>query len=69
MRLTPALLHLILSACAQFPQVDAVSGEGTTLVTPALLPVEDLLIGPLGQAEARGAVLAARAAALRARLR
>jgi len=69
MPLRPALLCLILSSCTEFPRVDAVTGEGGNLVTPTLLPVEDLLIGPAPEAEARGAALAARAAALRARLR
>ena len=64
-----AMLFLTLTACATFPQVDAVTGEGGNLVTPALLPIEDLVIGPAPEAEARGDALAARAAALRARLR
>ncbi len=69
----PALLVLLLSACATFP--DAVGkASGPVAAPPTLLPVEDILaqgdaledgsavIGPL---EARTAALRARAARLR----
>ena len=60
-------LCLTLSACASFPQVDAVASKATG-PAPALLPMDELL-AQTGQAraEAAGATLTARAAALRAR--
>jgi hypothetical protein len=41
--------------------------DGTAGPTPALLPLDALIAPALGTAEARGAALAAKAAALRAR--
>ena len=63
------ILILSLSACAQFPEVDA--GARSNLPAPALLPTDQLIAGtdqaspidPLAGAVAR---LKARAAALRA---
>jgi hypothetical protein len=58
-----ALLCLLLSACATFPQVDAASrNDGPT---PSLLPWDDLQPPPSHAANAD--LLAARQAALRAR--
>lgn len=69
----PAVLALLLSACAQFP--GAVGNDvGPAAAPPVLLPVEDILaqgdalqdgtavVGPL---ESRAAALRARAAGLR----
>lgn len=61
------ILCLGLAACATFPQVDAVASKSSG-VTPALLPMDDLLAQiPPPRAEAAGNSLTARAAALRAR--
>lgn len=59
-------LALLLSACGDFPQVDAAS-RNVAGPAPALLPLEGLLDAPAPQVEARGDALAARAAALRRR--
>lgn len=63
------LLILALSACAQFPEVDA--GARTNLPTPTLLPTDQLIDGTDQVAAADPlagpvALLKARAAALRA---
>ncbi len=65
-----ALLCLCLTACAQFPELDAVHDPNA--VTPALLPTEDLAatlpqINAADPLAARTASLRARAAALRNR--
>lgn len=62
------LLALALSACAQFPEVDA--GARTNLPTPALLPTDQLIAGtdqaaPADPLAAPVAALQARANALR----
>lgn len=63
------LLLLSLSACAQFPEVDA--GARTNLPTPNLLPTDQLITGvnqttPADPLAGPVATLNARAAALRA---
>ncbi|WP_322326997.1 hypothetical protein [Cypionkella sp.] len=63
------LLILALSACAQFPEVDA--GSRTNLPTPSLLPTDQLIAGvdqtaPADPLAGPVAALNARAAALRA---
>ncbi|MES2434293.1 MAG: hypothetical protein V4586_10760 [Pseudomonadota bacterium] len=63
------LLILTLSACAQFPEVDA--GARTNLPTPALLPTDQLIAGidqaaPTDPLAGPVAALKARAATLRA---
>ncbi|OZA07419.1 MAG: hypothetical protein B7Y02_13985 [Rhodobacterales bacterium 17-64-5] len=63
------LLFLALSACAQFPEVDA--GARTNLPTPALLPTDQLIAGtdqtsPADPLAGQVALLKARAATLRA---
>ena len=68
--MTRALLFIFsLSACAQFPEVDA--GARTNLPTPALLPTDQLIAGtdqppPADPLAGPVAALKARAAALRA---
>ena len=57
---------LMLAGCAQFPEVDAAS-RSVSGPAPALVPLDQVLGAPAPQAEARGAALAARAAALRVR--
>lgn len=62
-------LILSLSACAQFPEVDA--GARTNLPTPTLLPTDQLIAGtdqtaPADPLAGPVATLNARAAALRA---
>ncbi|MGR3271621.1 hypothetical protein [Thalassococcus profundi] len=73
MRFLPALL-LCLSACAEFPELDATATPGVaTAAYPQLLPLETLLDGPAPRAtpdlragvEGRAASLRARAARLR----
>lgn len=69
-RMTRALLLILsLSACAQFPEVDA--GSRTNLPTPTLLPTDQLIAGtdqtsPADPLAGPVALLKARAAALRA---
>lgn len=63
------ILILALSACSQFPEVDA--GARTNLPTPALLPTDQLIAGtdqtnPVDPLAGPVALLKARAAALRA---
>ena len=63
------LLLLSVSACAQFPEVDA--GARTNLPTPSLLPTDQLISGinqttPADPLAGPVATLNARAAALRA---
>jgi hypothetical protein len=58
-------LCLALTACSRMPVVPW--PDGTAGPTPALLPLDALIAPALGTAEARGAALAAKAAALRAR--
>ncbi len=63
------LLILSLSACAQFPEVDA--GTRSNLPTPTLLPTDQLIAGtdqtsPADPLAGPVALLKARAAALRA---
>ncbi|WP_156317677.1 hypothetical protein [Cypionkella psychrotolerans] len=63
------LLILALSACAQFPEVDA--GARTNLPTPSLLPTDQLIAGtnqtgPADPLAGQAALLKARAATLRA---
>ncbi len=65
-----ALFLLCLTACTQFPSVDAAAAPD--LAGPALLPTRDLAVDPLDPlAEdplaASSAALRARAAALRSR--
>jgi hypothetical protein len=65
-----ALLCLILSACGQFPALDAAYDPNA--VTPPLLPTDELTaalpkIDPADPLAARTAALQARAAALRNR--
>jgi hypothetical protein len=62
-------LILTLSACAQFPEVDA--GARTTLPPPSLLPTDQLIAGtdqtnPTDPLAGPVSALQARAAALRA---
>ncbi|OYU40060.1 MAG: hypothetical protein CFE33_05710 [Pseudorhodobacter sp. PARRP1] len=62
-------LILTLSACAQFPEVDA--GARTNLPTPSLLPTDQLIAGtdqtiPVDPLAGPVSALKARAAALRA---
>ncbi len=60
-------LLLLLSACADFPEVgQAIARSGPATPTPALLPMEQITT-PAPRAEARGDALSARVAALRAR--
>jgi hypothetical protein len=58
-------LCLTLAACSAAPVVSWPAGP--VPATPALLPADGLVAGPVASAEARGAALAAQAAALRAR--
>ena len=58
------ILVLALAGCATFPEVDAASRD-VAGPAPALVPLDGLLAGPAATAEARGAALAAEAAALR----
>ncbi len=66
MKIAPMILVLLLSACTDFPEVDAAS-RNITGSAPALIPLDGLLDAPAPQAQARGDALAARAAALRGR--
>jgi hypothetical protein len=59
------LLCLLLTACTRGPVV--LWQTGATGPAPTLLPLDDLIAPTPGTAEARGAALAAQAAALRAR--
>lgn len=61
-RLIPLML---LAACSTYPVVHWPAGPD--LPTPALVPMADLALGPAPTAEARGAALAAQAAALKQR--
>lgn len=58
------ILVLALTGCAAFPEVDAAS-RNVPGPPPALLPPDVVLAAPAPTAEARGAALAAQAAALR----
>ncbi len=64
MRTAAIILALLLSGCADFPQVDAASRD-ITGPAPALIPLDGVFEVPAPQAQARGDALAARAAALR----
>lgn len=56
----------LLAACAQWPeQSRELDARAKGLAAPALLPQDQLLVGPDLQAEAKGQALATRAAALR----
>ena len=61
------LALLALSACVGFPEVDAASRGLADLPAPELVPLAGLLEAAPSEAEARGAALAAEAAALKAR--
>lgn len=56
------ILVFFLAACSAYPAVHW--PEGRVPAVPVLLPASDLLPGPPAVAEARGAALAAEAAAL-----
>ena len=59
------LVLILLAGCADWPQPSPLLTGATA--APALLPLEQLPTAPPAMAEAAGAALAARAAALRAR--
>jgi len=59
------LVCLALTACSRMPVVQW--QDGPTGPAPALLPLDALLAPTASTAEARGAALAAQAAALKAR--
>lgn len=62
----PALaLCLALAACASYPPVDWPAGKAGK--TPPLLPMDQLAVPATPALDARGAALAAQAAALKAR--
>lgn len=67
--LTCAILLGGLGACTQFPELDAVQTPGVaTAAYPDLLPIEDLLNGPVPEADAAAiASVQGRVSALRAR--
>lgn len=56
---------VFLASCSTYPVVHW--PEGPVHVVPVLLPATDLALGPPAVAEARGAALAAEAAALKLR--
>ncbi len=70
MRLWPALF-LLLCACTQFPELEALDSPATrTAEYPALLPMDRLLSADIERATPQQArSIAGRAAALRARAR
>lgn len=60
------MVTLLIGGCGTFPEVDAASRD-VAGPAPALLPLDVILDAPAPVAEARGAALAAEAAALRGR--
>lgn len=65
MRLPATLLLLTLTACAPFPEIDALGPESAA--PPQLLPIDDLLAQAGTPTADPGPALAGRAARLKAR--
>ena len=60
------LMLVVLSGCSAFPQVNWPAADPGP--TPALVPIEQILGPEASVTDARGAALAAEAAALKARV-